>query len=232
MSELQVITAAQSIRIKRIKTYHTGFHKAYGQQMGYAFLAGVELNATKAELPHGQFEKFLTANLPDISKGARHRYMLFAETLQTKFPTVGNLELNKVKVTKAGLPKGELTKVLEAVHEIADGKTLTELYRDLGVIRPPKKQKYTPPQLTDAQAVESELETANQELILAAQILNGLCDGVALSKASDEARSQLNEARLNFNKVCQPLFAAPARHKGDRTAIKCSPNGLPLANAN
>lgn len=127
-------------RRDRIISYHQGFMGAFAQQTGYAYLAGVELHAAKLELPHGQFIKWREENLAHISKGSVANYMLFAEALQSKFPTVGNLTAERLQLTNGRLRDDDQKIILEAVHEAADGSSLTRLYRELGVIKTPKSQ--------------------------------------------------------------------------------------------
>lgn len=134
----------------RIIQYDISVRAAYGQQMGYAFLAGCALNQAKALLPYGKFTPWLDENLP-LSKGSRQRYMAFAEAIQTQIPHVGNLAI-PLLLTDGELAAADKEKVLAAVHEVADGKTLTQLYRDLGVIKTPKPDGGFRPPEADVQA--------------------------------------------------------------------------------
>lgn len=126
----------------RIADYDREFHSAFQRQMGYAFLAGVALLRAKEIIPHGRFLEWREAEL-EVKRSSAERYMKFAEALG-KFPTVGNLR--EVKLISEGEPltPEQQQRVADAVHKIADGKTLTEMYRDLGVIRQPQKPKHHP----------------------------------------------------------------------------------------
>jgi hypothetical protein len=127
---------------ERIVAYHEGFQKAFGDQMSYAVLAGFELNRIKEALPHGQFMKWREKFLPQIPHRTATQYMEFQTKLAThrQFPSVGNVKL----LGNGELPDKDKAKVVEAVHQIADGKTLTQLYRDLGVIREKKPAQHHP----------------------------------------------------------------------------------------
>lgn len=120
-------------------------HSAYRDQMCYAFLAGVTLLRVKDLLPHGSLMSWREKHLPHISKTSINRYQKFAEELVGRFPSVGNLK--EVQLLEAGtkLSKESEQEVFEAVREATDGKSLTDMYRDLGVIRQPKKPTYHPP---------------------------------------------------------------------------------------
>lgn len=137
-----LITKEHAEGIERIKAYHAGFEKSFGDQMGYAFLAGAELNHIKETLPHGKFMDWREAHLPEIPHRTATQYMTFQVKLAThcQFPPVGKANI----LGNANLNDKDREKVLAAVHEIADGKTLTQLYRDLGVIREKKAPQHHP----------------------------------------------------------------------------------------
>lgn len=140
---IEVLTKEQATLVEQIKSYHEAFEKSFSDQMGYAFLAGYALNAAKESLPHGKFTDWRAANLPEIPERSAQRYMKFADQIRhtvADLPTVGKLKL----LGNGDLNEKDKEKVLEAVHEIADGKTLTQLYRDLGVIREKKAPKHHP----------------------------------------------------------------------------------------
>jgi hypothetical protein len=127
-------------RIERIKTFHQGTLNAFRDQMGYAFLAGVELQALKASAAHGAFAKLRAKELPELPERTAQQYMKFADALKSKSATVADLASQPRLLTDSKLAEEDAKTVCKAVHDAADGKSLTEMYRDLGVIRQPKKQ--------------------------------------------------------------------------------------------
>ena len=131
-----VLSADWADRVDRIKAYHQGCLKSFGDQMGYAFLAGVELNRLKDDLPHGKFTDFRKNHFAAIPDRSAQRYMAFGEAL-SKSATCGGFDDLKL-LSDGHLDAKQQEKILKAVHEVADGKTLTQLYRDLGVIRDKK----------------------------------------------------------------------------------------------
>lgn len=159
---------------ERIKVYDAAFHNAFSQQMGYAYLAGCELNAIKEALPHGEFMKWKAKFLPAIPHRSATRYMEFQTKLATtvaNLPTVGECRL----LGNGELPEKEKEKILKAVHQAADGKTLTQLYRDLGVIREKKHPVHTPRKtVSPEEQVDAEdksaVELANVFLTAAATL--------------------------------------------------------------
>lgn len=127
----------------RIVDYDREFHGAFQRQMGFAFLAGCALLRAKEIIPHGKFLDWRERELPQLTRASASRYSQFAEALR-KDPTVGSLKEVKLLGEGEPLTPAQQKKITEAVHELADGKTLTEMYRDLGVIRQPQKPKHHP----------------------------------------------------------------------------------------
>jgi hypothetical protein len=140
MSKLAPLTNTQSTRVERINDYHRNCLSSFNTQISYAFLAGVELLALKEDCRHGDFVTIREKHLPDVPYSSATRYMKFADLIGQKTHTVGFLKPERLRLlTNGELSDEQKAKILEAVYDLADGKTLTELYRDLGVIRPPKK---------------------------------------------------------------------------------------------
>lgn len=158
---MEVMSADHAARVNRIKQYEAACRNSFSAQMGYAFLTGVELNAAKEELPHGKFMEWRETFLPEIPERSAQRYMRFADQIRH---SGGFADSGKLKLLGNGdLNEKDKEKVLEAVHEIADGKTLTQLYRDLGVIREKKHQVHTPRKpVTPEEQVESQNKAAEE----------------------------------------------------------------------
>ncbi len=113
--------------------------QSFGKHMVYAFLCGVALNRAKQIVPHGNFARWHQAELPQLSRATLHRYMIFAGGLLARFPALQGL--NAAPPLACGdLTGTESQQLLDAVHEAADGKTITDFYRDLGVIRPSRSR--------------------------------------------------------------------------------------------
>lgn len=136
-------TVGLETRRDRILNYHQSVIRAFGQQMGYAFLCGLELNAAKEEIAHGQFEKWREQFLPDLPRSTANNYRNFATLLQEKSKTLARLtDRAQNLLTNGGeFADTDRTEILQAVHDVADGKTLTDLYRALGVVRDKVHQK-------------------------------------------------------------------------------------------
>jgi len=161
----------------KIIEYDAGCRQAFGEQMGYAFLAGLALNRAKDLVPHGNsggpgFTKWREANLPEISERSARRYMEFSGKLILSYPAVGKtatvavFKSERLELPEGALPEQEQKAVLQAVHDAADGKTLTEMYRDLGIIREAKKQQHHPRKPTTPEQELEAARTAAAETVL------------------------------------------------------------------
>ncbi len=141
----------------RATTYHRSFRISAQASACYAFLAGRELNQIKEKIAHGHFMKFCELHLPEIPERSARRYM----GLASEIGHVADLpEGSKLKVLENGrLPEGEEQKVVKAFAKATDGKRLTELYRDTGIIRDKQEPKHTPAQkLTAEEAIAARLD--------------------------------------------------------------------------
>lgn len=139
-----VITKEQAALVDEIKAYNAGFSQTFEHQAQYAFMSGLKLLALKATVPHGNangegFMAIREQHLPEISRSAATRFMDFCKLCQEKLPTVGNFTPERLRLTNGDLPEKEKEAVLKAVHDATEGKTWTQLYRDLGKIRAAEK---------------------------------------------------------------------------------------------
>jgi hypothetical protein len=143
LSIIEISTAEELDQLQvAIVDYDREVRSAFGRQMSYAFLAGAALLRAKEIIPHGKFMEWRESDL-NVERSSAERYMKFAAAI-SKFPTVGNLREVKLLGSGEALTPAQQKKITDAVHDLTDGKTLTEMYRDLGVIRQPQKPKHHP----------------------------------------------------------------------------------------
>ena len=204
-------------RAARISVYHQSFEKAAQDQLGYAFLCGVELTQAKDECAHGQFMKWRETALPQIPQGTAGRYMQFAHAIQSQSKQIANLTAKPLQLTNGELPEEDRKIILKAVHDFADGATLTELYRDLNILRKPKAKQYHPPKLTADQQAAAEEAAAAELLKTLIGDLN-LVDVATLGKINRDNAHLIREARelmIEKGKLFQQ-FLKPTRNKKAR----------------
>jgi len=212
-------------RAERVAAYHDGVMRAVGQQMGYAFLAGVELNAAKEQILHGQFEKWRKQFLPHLPERTAQRYMQFATALQTQSPALSDLVQDSPRLLTNGNDFSEAHRksILEAVHEAADGKALTEMYRDLGVIKQPTHQKDRPrgQRLSPEEADEQRRANAKTFLVTLTGDLETFAtdDGALHADLDTPDLKDFQKAVLSASRILRDLLKARtkgAKKKGGR----------------
>ncbi|HYE32714.1 MAG TPA: hypothetical protein VEH27_14905 [Methylomirabilota bacterium] len=202
------ITASTDLKQSRehVLHCHNACLRAAQDHVGYAFLAGFELQRVKAALPHGQFMNWCRENLPDVVDRTVNRYMAFAQGLAAKFDTVSNFAAEALLLTDGSLNERDRKAILEAAHEAADGKTLTELYRDLGVIRQPKEKQYHPPkELSPEEVVEARREQARRYVQAITEPMDLATDETLLNLSSAELKAALRST-VEFSKRLRDLL--------------------------
>jgi len=115
------------------------FHHAAAQGATLAVInavaCGVQLAKAKAALPHGQFEAWRKKYIPDVSERSSRMYL---QTV-TRMEELGGGYKQAVKLLDTGgqqITTEHAKKLGPKVREIFDGGSLTDLYRELGVVKP------------------------------------------------------------------------------------------------
>jgi len=176
---LTVMSSDIASQVDRVNHLHASFQRSANQVVIYAYLAGCELVALKESVKHGQWLAFRESYFPHIANRTAQRYMLFADQIRhalADLPTVGNVKL----LENGELPAAEEAKLVAAFHDLAGGKTLTELYRDTGVIRDKIPAAHHPikPRTIDEQLASeaAKAEQALAGLFLEITLLSGEID--------------------------------------------------------
>lgn len=194
-----------------------GCRKAFAAHVGYAFLAGIALNKAKALVPHGGFIKWQEAALADVCRSAAGCYMRFADALLQypavgKCATVAHLESDRLKLTAGELPEADKQEVLKAVHDVADGRTLTQMYRDLGVIRDPRDPNANPKKAPRKVTAE---ELHRMYLLAADEAMMSVIGGIRSFQMATASLALVTPARwkegleagLEFTALCREYLA-------------------------
>lgn len=186
---------------EQINTYHQGCLDSFANQMGYGFLAGITLSRAKDSLPHGHFAQWCSVYLPLIPERTARRYMSFASRLQDQSIELAELCSDPFLLTNGHFNEAQREGILKTVHDVADGKSLTDLYRDLGVIKQPEKQKYTAPkELTPEEEARAKEEAAEQ---LAKTIIGDIA--LVLAEGSPTLGLLTNFTRRDLLNACIDL---------------------------
>ncbi len=110
---------------ERISYYHRLSQEAGKISIMAALAAGVELLRAKAEVEHGMFLSWVKHNC-EFSERTAQKYMTLAEGVLTEGELPALLEM----------PEPLRQETLAVTAESIDAKSLTQLYLDLGIVRP------------------------------------------------------------------------------------------------
>lgn len=213
-------------RRDRIINYHTGCKASARQQVVYAFLAGAELITAKATLKHGEFMPFVESLPEDLPHRTATLYMRFAEALQPKLATVANFSLDTLRLTNGDLPADQKEILLQAIHETTTGSSLSDLYRELDIVKKPQA-KETPSarrDLSPQEAAEAETATAI-EFARNWLHLTRLFDEQVMAKLPHDLRNQVEEERLELGhklSACRKQSKSEGRRSASPTPKKGS----------
>jgi hypothetical protein len=111
---------------ERISYYHRLSQEAGKISIMAALAAGVELLRAKAEVEHGMFMSWIKNYCPDITQRTANNYMRLAEGVLAEGELPALLEM----------PEQVRQETLAVTAESIDAKSLTQLYLDLGIVRP------------------------------------------------------------------------------------------------
>ena len=110
---------------ERISYYHRLSQEAGKISIMAALAAGVELLRAKAEVEHGMFLSWVKHNC-EFSERTAQKYMTLAEGVLAEGELPALLEM----------PEPLRQETLAVTAESIDAKSLTQLYLDLGIVRP------------------------------------------------------------------------------------------------
>ncbi len=168
--------------------------QSFGKHMVYAFLCGVALKRAKEIVPHGN--------------------------LLARFPALQGLNAAPL-LERGDLTGTESQQLLDAVHEAADGKTISDFYRDLGVIRPPQPATPPPPERTayrppkphspprQLAAEQNRAEEFIESLLVRMRMLLDPQDQ-SLVRSGDAKREELLALGLDLNNRVRAMRSAKA----------------------
>lgn len=158
---LEVLAADQASRIDRIKDYHGQFRASAEQAALAVMLCGFELTILKGTTPHGQFGGLRDRYFPEISERTTRYYMALVHVAESKSATVADLIDSALRTPHSPLPAPAQKQLTDTFREVADSKTVTQLYREAGLIKtPPPPGGFRP----DAKLLKQWLKDHHPEL--------------------------------------------------------------------
>lgn len=182
---------------KEANLLHEENAKVASQVASNAVRLGVVLHQIQDTVGHGKFLPSMEKHCPKISQRTCYKYMEVASKLALAQICTSGANLKKLPPSERSSEAKKLIKELnwnqlpfeaEALVKHVDGKQLVDVYRECGVIKPPKKDGGFRP---DADAVHAWLEKHHPKL---------------LGTAYDELPVKLQKA---FKKQYRPKALAP-----------------------
>jgi hypothetical protein len=125
-----------------------------------AVFIGMEMIALREQLPHGEFQRIFTERIarPRFSYRTAAQYIRAAERVRTKILQAGELDLSDLwNVAPSDLPLARRKELQEAVGELVNGRSLSQLLLDLEMVKPKQIAAGTP-----ATGAEAELQARRE----------------------------------------------------------------------
>jgi hypothetical protein len=151
MSEISI----NNPRIAAVNSYHEQALSSARNAMLYAVKAGAELLALKKEVGHGNFEATVKRNCQFTIRTAR-KYMAVAMTISNRN--------HGSDLTSIPEPK-----LLNAIHHTTGAASISELYKDLGIIKDQRVAKKVERRIAAENQTEEDRHTIAQRALLAAE---------------------------------------------------------------
>ncbi|MCX6953374.1 MAG: hypothetical protein NTV51_14575 [Verrucomicrobia bacterium] len=131
----------QEKRIASVLHLHQIVMAAASQMAVAAAKAGLEFKALKKEVGHGAWEEFYAKNFAStITLRTAQKYMALADGLKGKAlknESAGSF-LKLLECAPSALSKTEQATLTKAVAKATDGKALSDLYQDFGIVKKPQ----------------------------------------------------------------------------------------------
>lgn len=151
-------TETARIAATNILTWHVQAESGAKIALTAAVMIGATMQKMKNELPHGSFRRWQEKYLKPIPQRTRTRYMGMVSSLgklqPNKWATVAHLLPSKCQE----VTEREIKTVSNQVHSVLDGKHLSELYREYGLVKPRQTKSEKAHQRRKKKALETGLK--------------------------------------------------------------------------
>jgi len=187
---------------KQVHEEYTAFKGLETEATWRALRIGALLILVKDQLPHGQFGKWASQNVPFIPQQTYNRFMNLAEA----FRKDGQLGYEPIKLlsktTDPAKPSKQGREYVKLALAFIGDKSLTDLYIEYGIIKRDIKDRggarqNTHPQRTPDQEVEYKTELAKRMAYDAGQAFDDLCGKDLIKFLPDEAVTAVHQALAN-----------------------------------
>lgn len=125
----------QQTSIDAVNAYHAAAGNAAAQMAVYAVMCGAELIKIQKQVGR-TFVKFVEGNCSFTYRSARKYMDLAAGVKDRALKCESDSHLKLLEHRPSELTPAQSKKLHKAVSEITDGRTLSELYQEFGIIKP------------------------------------------------------------------------------------------------
>jgi hypothetical protein len=116
--------------------HHQGAVEAAGLSVVRAIACGIQLIKAKELLPHGEFMPWYKKYLQGISQPTANRYAKLAALVKSQLTS--STTITRLDAAPEQLTPNYIRRYLPALAKVVEGKMLTELYQEYGIIKPRK----------------------------------------------------------------------------------------------
>lgn len=140
-SKTLAILPARNIeeRGQEIIRHHEAARQHLAQSAVHAALAGLELQAARTEIPHGQFQKWVEDNFV-FNADTASRYMRLADGIKRQISKASHVTLLEdiFSAPPSELSKTKRDQLISTLAKATGDQTLRQMYLDFGILKEPK----------------------------------------------------------------------------------------------
>ena len=127
-------------REKEIIRHHELSGQHLAQSAVHAALAGLELQAAREQIEHGQFTEWVRTSFP-FSEDTGQRYMRLAEGIKSMISKTAHVRFleDVFNAPPSELSDVKREKLVETLAKATEGQSLRQLYLDFGILKEPKR---------------------------------------------------------------------------------------------
>lgn len=197
-----IVIKDQDKRVAEALRLHASATASAAQMAIAAAKCGLELKALKKEAGHGTWENFFADNFEShgLTLRTAQKYMALADGLKGRaLKNESGSFLKLLECAPSELKPAEQEKLTKAVGKVTDGKTLSELYQDFGIVKKPQgsgakggAKVSTKTEEAPADPVQTEAQIAREHTERFVALLKEELTDKKFNAASEKLRKELH----------------------------------------
>ena len=196
--------------------HHEGVYLAASASVMRAIAVGVQLLRGKGILEHGDFMRWYKKYLSCISERTCRKYMDLVNAITSK--SASGAVLEKLNVAPQQLTEDYCRRMVPHVMKIIEGKTITELYQELGIVKQRKAKDQEYRDLAAKVEARHPQDGRERQLMFAQEWFGDVVD--RLHKFESWANDFRVEEPALIDKAVEELKAALERLTGGKVEIR------------